>query len=166
MMVFIALFGWIPCVVVLFVLMPMRKAAATAIVGAWLLLPPLSLVIAGLPDYSKNTAATVGVVLSTLLFGSHLLLKFRPHWFDLPMLLWCFTGLASALHNGLGPYNGFSEVLNQFVVWGLPYLLGRLYFNDLEGVRTFTIVMVIGGLSYILPCLWEVRMSPTLLRTV
>ena len=162
----IALFGWIPCVIVLFVLMPVHKAAATAIIGAWLLLPPLRMEIAGLPDYSKATAAVVGIVLSTFLFGSHLLVKFRPRWFDLPMLLWCLTVIVSSLLNGLGLYNGLSDALGQFVGWGLPYLLGRLYFNNLENLRTFAIVLIVGGLSYVLPCLWEIRMSPHLLRTV
>ncbi len=162
----IALFGWIPCVIVLFVLMPVHKAAATAILGAWLLLPPLRMEIAGLPDYSKATAAVVGIVLSTFLFGSHLLVKFRPRWFDLPMLLWCLTVIVSSLQNGLGIYNGLSDALGQFIGWGLPYLIGRLYFNNLENLRTFAIVMVIGGLCYVLPCLWEIRMSPQLLRTV
>ena len=162
----IALFGWIPCVIVLFVLMPARKAVATAIVGAWLLLPPVRIEVAGLPDYSKSTAAVVGIVLSTFLFNSNLLLKFRPRWFDLPMLLWCLTVIVSSLQNGLGWYNGFSDALAMFIMWGLPYLLGRLYFNNLENLRTFAIVMVIGGLSYVLPCLWEIRMSPQLLGIV
>ena len=72
-----ALFAWIPCVIVLFVLLPARKAAATAVVGAWLLLPPIRLDIAGIPDYGKDTAAMVGIVLSTFLFGFHRMLSFR-----------------------------------------------------------------------------------------
>jgi tetratricopeptide (TPR) repeat protein len=162
----IALFGWIPCVMCFFVFMPARKATATAIVGAWLLLPPISLEIAGLPDYSKSTAATIGIVLGTVLFGSHLLLKFRFRWFDGVMLLFCLTGIGSSLQNGLGLYDGLSDAFANCITWGVPYLLGRLYFNDLEGLRTFTIAMVIGGLSYVLPCLWEIRMSPHLMRNI
>jgi tetratricopeptide (TPR) repeat protein len=162
----IALFGWIPCVMVLFVLLPARKAAATAVVGAWLLLPPIRLEIVGLPDYGKDTAAMIGIMLSTCLFNLHRLLKFRPRWFDLPMLLWCLTGIASSLQNGLGLYDGLSDALRTSVIWALPYLIGRLYLNDLEGLRAFGSVMVIGGLCYVLPCLWEIRMSPYLLRIV
>ena len=54
-------------------------------IGAWLLLPPYAIAIAGLPDYSKTMAASLGVVLGTLIFAPDRLLSFRPRWFDLPM---------------------------------------------------------------------------------
>ena len=162
----IALFGWIPCVVVLFAIMPARKAAATAIVGAWLLLPPVSLGVTGLPDFSRSGSAAIGIILGTILFGGSFALRFRPRWFDLPMLLWCCTGIASSLQNGLGIYDGLSDAVPMVLWWGVPYLAGRLYFSNLEGLRTFTVAMIVGGLLYVLPCLWEMRMSPQLLRQI
>ena len=87
---------------VIFALLPGRWAAAIAVIGAWLLLPPYTLAISSLPDYSKSTAAIFGMLLGTLIFYPNRLLTFRPRWFDLPMLLWCFTGIASSLQNGLG----------------------------------------------------------------
>ena len=78
-------------------------------IGAWLLLPPYALAIAGLPDYSKSTAAVLGVLLGTLIFHPDRLLAFRPRWFDLPMLLLCFCGIASSLQNDLGIYDGLSD---------------------------------------------------------
>jgi hypothetical protein len=160
---YIALFGWIPIVVVLCALLPGRQAAATGVIGAWLLLPPYILPIAGLPDYSKNTAASIGIMLGTLLFAPQYLLNFRPRWYDLPMLLWCLSGIASSLQNGLGLYDGVSDAVIQSLRWGLPYLFGRLYFGDAVGLRYFVVAMVIGGLCYTPPCLWESRMSPQLL---
>ena len=71
-----------------------------------------------------------------------------------------------ALYNGLGLYDGLSGMLGQILLWGLPYLVGRLYFSNLEGLRVFTVAMVIGGLLYVLPCHWEMRMSPHLLRPI
>jgi hypothetical protein len=161
---FIALLGWVPFVIVIFALMPARTAVATAIVGAWLLLPPFALVISSLPDYSKSTAAIVGILLGTLIFDPIRLLSFRPRWFDLPMLLFCFCGIASSLLNGLTLYDGLSDALNQFLMWGMPYLFGRLYFSKLEDLRFFAVAMVVGGLCYVLPCLYEIRMSPTLMN--
>ena len=130
-------------------------------VGAWLLLPPYTLDISGLPDYSKSMAAVLGVMLGTLIFAPDRLLSFRPRWFDLPMLAWCFCGIASSLQNGLGLYDGLSDALSQIVTWGLPYLIGRIYFGNPEDLRYFAVAMVIGGLAYVLPCLWEIRMSPS-----
>ena len=98
---------------------------------------PYTLDISGLPDYSKITAATLGMTLGCLIFDPVRILKFRPRWFDLPMLLWCFTGLCSSLQNGLGPYDGLADSLTQILTWGLPYLFGRLYFGDPGGLALF-----------------------------
>ena len=163
---YIALFGWIPCVVALFALVPARRAAVTAVIGAWLLLPPISIAISGLPDYSKSTAAVLGIMLGTFLYSPDRLLRFHPRWFDLPMLLWCFTGTVSSLQNGLGLYDGLSDALRECLTWGLPYLVGRLYFGDPESLRAFVVGMVGGGLSYVLPCLWEIRMSPNIAHNI
>ena len=46
-------------------MLPARQAAVTALIGAWLLLPPYGIPISGLPDYSKNMAAA-GMLLGTL----------------------------------------------------------------------------------------------------
>ncbi len=159
---YLALFGWVPAVLFIFMVLPQRVAAAIAVVGAWLMLPPFSLIIAGLPDYSKNTAATLGLLLATFLFSSDRLLTFRPRWFDLPMFLYCLCGIPSALLNGLGLYDGLSTVLNYTVMWGMPYLFGRLYFGSPQGLRTFAYAMVVGGLACVPFCLYEMRMSPML----
>ena len=91
-------------------------------------------------------AASVGVLLGTLIFAPDRLLRFRPRWFDLPMLLWCLCGIASSLQNGLGIVRRPVRRADQSLTWGLPYLLGRMYFGDPEGLRYFAVAMVIGGL--------------------
>jgi len=48
----------------------------------------------------------------------------------------------------------------------LPYLIGRLYFSDLHGLRDLAIGVFIGGLIYVPLCLFEIRMSPQLHRLV
>jgi hypothetical protein len=160
---YLALFGWVPVTVIIFAVLPPQRAVAASVVGAWLLLPPYTIPIEHLPDYSKNTAATVGLMLGTLFFGADRILSFRPRWFDLPMLGWCLCGIASSISNGLGLYDGLSDSLGQVVGWGMPYFFGRLYLRDLDGLREFTIAMVVGGLAYILPCLFEIKMSSILL---
>jgi hypothetical protein len=44
----------------------------------------------------------------------------------------------------------------------LPYVIGRVYFSDLEGMRDLAVGMFIGGLIYVPLCLLEVRISPQL----
>ncbi len=41
------------------------------------------------------------------------------------MAVWCACPIASSLTNGLGLYDGLSASFGRFVMWGLPYLLGR-----------------------------------------
>jgi hypothetical protein len=48
------------------------------------------------------------------------------------------------------------------MIWLTPYLIGRLYFTDLEGVRELIMGLFIAGLVYLPLCLWEIRMSPSL----
>jgi tetratricopeptide (TPR) repeat protein len=104
--------------------------------------------------------------LSTLVFGLDRIVAFRPRWFDVPMLAWCFSGVATSLHNGLGLYDGLSTALNNALYWGLPYLIGRLYFGGRGGLRDLTVTMTVAGLCYVPGLYWEMRMSPCLLRHV
>lgn len=162
----LALLGWPFAVLLMFALFPSRQAFAGAVIGAWLFLPPYGLSIAGLPDYTKNTAATVGLILATLIFCPDRLLKFRPRWFDLPMLLFCITGFVTSVQNGLGVYDGLSNVLSQVVVWGLPYWFGRIYLGDLDSLRHMTTAMAGGGLLYVPLCLFEIRMMTSVMMRI
>ena len=76
-LVYVALLGWIPVCLALFVALPARQAAVAGVIGAWLLLPPVSMPVALLPDYDKSMAAVVGIILATLIFQPHRLLGFR-----------------------------------------------------------------------------------------
>ncbi len=69
--------------------------------------------------------------------------------------------LPTSLSNDLGLYDGLSGVFNQSITWGLPYLLGRSYLGDAEGLRDLATGIVIGGLTYVPLCLYEIRMSPS-----
>ncbi len=158
----IALLGWIPVSIALLALLPPRRAVVASIIGAWLLLPPASIPLSGLPDYDKMMAATVGILLGTLIFQPNRLLEFRPRWFDLPMLCWCIAPLISSLQNGLGPYDGLSGSLSCIVRWALPYLIGRLYLGEPEGLRELTIGIIFGGIAYVPAILLELRLSPFL----
>ena len=48
------------------------------------------------------------------------------------------------------------------MTWGLPYLIGRVYFTRLEHLRELAVGIVVGGVVCIPLCWWEMRMSPQL----
>lgn len=163
MFVSIALFGWIPAVLLLFAALPPRRAVIAAFLAAWLFLPMAGLKLSeGIPLYDKMSATCVGVLLGMLAFDVRRLTSFRAGWIDLPMLIWCLCPLASSLSNDLGPYDGASAVFRQVLAWGLPYLIGRVYFTDLVSLRELAVGLFLGGLLYVPLCLFEIRMSPQL----
>ncbi|MBI1335756.1 MAG: O-antigen ligase domain-containing protein [Phycisphaera sp.] len=159
-LVYFALWGWVPVVLALFASMRPRRAVIVAFIVAWLFLPMAGFTIKGLPDYTKMSATCAGILMATVIFDANRLLRFRPRWIDLPAAVFCFCPVLSSLKNGLGLYDGVSVALVQTVAWGLPYLIGRLYFTDLSALKELAVGVFIGGLVYVPLCLYEVRMSP------
>lgn len=158
----VLLLGWIPAVMGIFAILPPRRAMIASFVTSWLLLPAAGYGLPGLPDYTKTTATSVGILLAAAVFCPDRLLRIRPRWFDLPMVGWCVAPFLSSLTNGLGAYDGASGLVAAMVNWGLPYLIGRAFMGDRESFRELAIAIVIGGLIYTLPCLLEIRFSPLL----
>jgi len=158
------MFGWIPAVLVLFSMMEARRAVITAFLASWLFLPMASYALPGLPDYTKMTATCWGILIAAAIFDNKRLLSLKLRAFDIPLIVICVCPLASSLSNDLGMYDGLSAVLFKTVIWGFPYLIGRIYFSDLDGVRALAIGFFIGGLVYIPFCFFENLMSPQLHR--
>lgn len=171
----LVLLAWIPTVIYMFVLMKPRRAVMAAFIIGWLFLPvaihgedqSALFKLKGIPNLEKGTVTSLVVLASVLVVDRKRLFSFRPHWLDIPIFLFLIAPLVSSLHNAepnnqLGLYDGLSEMFGQFVIWGLPYIIGRVYFNDVESLRELAIGVFLGGLIYIPICWWEIRMSPTL----
>jgi hypothetical protein len=153
---------WFPLVVSLFALVRPRRAVIFAYIFAWLFLPVAVYYVGGLPDITKTTVTTFAVLFGTMLFKPSVILKFRPRWFDIPIVVFCLAPFLSSMSNGLGVYDGLTGIFRDTWSWGLPYFLGRLYFNDVESIRDIAYGIFIGGIVYIPLVLYEVRMSPQL----
>jgi hypothetical protein len=163
----LAMFGWIPVVFLLFALLPPRRAVIVAFIVGWLFLPQYTVKLQdGIPAYSRIMATCVGTLLAACVFDGGRVLAFRPKWIDLPMLVWCLCPFASSMSNDLGWHDGVSAVADQIIMWGVPYFIGRLYFQDAAGLRELAIGIFVGGLVYMPLCLYEIRMSPQLHRLV
>ena len=128
----IVLFGWPVISLILFIFLMPRRAVLVSVFAGWLFLPIAGYTFSGLPDYNHYTATMLGTLLGVLCFDSRRLLSLRPRWFDVILILWCVCPLPTSLSNGLGPFDGFSGILSHFIIWGSPYLLGRIYFIDRE----------------------------------
>ena len=158
----LALLGFPAFVLLLFALLPLRKAILTGMVSGWLFLPTIRLGVVGIPDYDKIVATNCAVGLGCLLWSRRELFALRPRWIDLPMLLWCLAPSFSSLSNELGFYDAGSAGVRQVLAWLVPYCIGRAYFKDASALRQLAVAFVIGGIVYIPLCLLELRLSPQL----
>jgi hypothetical protein len=154
---------WPLIVCFLFIRYPQQRAVIVSFIIAWLFLPHRTyFIFLGLPDYERISATCYSIFIATFIFDSKRFQSFKFGWLDIPMLVWCLCPFPSSLVNGLGAYDGLSQTLTQTVAWGFPYFLGRIYLNNLAGLRQMAIAMFTGGLIYIPLCLLEVRISPQL----
>jgi hypothetical protein len=157
----LAIWGWPAFAVALFAFMPARRALVLGYLLAWLFLPQIALPLPFV-KWDKHTATSVGAILGVLVFDSNKLFSFKPNLVDLPMAVWCFVPYSAAVSNGLSPYDGSAASATQFMVWGVPYLLGRVYLADLVGLRGLAVWVFVGGLMYVPFCLFECAISPQL----
>jgi O-Antigen ligase len=170
----IALIGWVPLVLLLFWLLPGRRALLVAVIAGTLFLPEVQLspVSDEAPDPSqfvlpgvavtKPIAIGLSALLGALVFDWRRLLSFRPRWFDVPMLVWCLCPLVSDLGNGASLLAALVSTCYHVLTWGGLYFLGRIYFNDLNSFRELTIGILIAGLVYAPLCLFEAQFIPQL----
>ncbi len=173
------LYGWLLVGPLLFWVLRARWAAIATFAFGWMFLPMAKYDLPGLPPYDKTSAVSYAALLGALMFDHRALLRFRPTWLDLPMLVWCVVPFFSVLANGpfnpsdtpeprywdqtpLGVYDAFSAMWEQTIAWGVPYLLGRVYFGTRDSHRDACLVLLLAGLVYVPFCLFEMRMSPQL----
>jgi hypothetical protein len=174
------LWSWVPATLLLFWKLPPARAAAISLVGGWLFLPtarflddvagsefPYWIMPACLPsDYWTTKARVIGValLLGVMAFDPKAWARFRPSSFDLPMLGWCLVPLASGLAGGVSPVESSTNMAYQALSWGVPYLVGRLYFADPAGLTVLARAIIGGGLVYVPVCLVENVAGPVFYR--
>lgn len=159
----LAILLWFVIVLALFIYTTPRRAILAGLVGGWLFLPDIKLRIAGaLPDLTKASITGLGLLALVIVLNHKRLWTLRPRWYDLPILIWCLEPFVTALVNGESAYEGISAVVANTIVWGIPYLLGRLYLQDAEGWRDLAFAIFFGGLAYIPLCWFEIIAGPQL----
>ena len=144
-----------------------RPAVAVlgSFLGGWILLPvgsypagsadavfPYWIIGLALPSdmlLTKAVAAPVAAFLGVVLFDRPALARLRPVWLDAPIVLWClWPALAAAFAVEPRPAP-LLAVGYLAAAWGLPWLLGRLYFASPEG----RLLLVKGLMLSALACL-------------
>jgi len=158
------LWAWVFVNVALFAVRPGRDAALIAILAGWMILPVMpypasvfrdavgdggsahAVTLAGGTLANKATAIGLGCLCGMVLFDWPALRRLRWSRLDLPMAVWCVVPMASALVNGLGTAEGLIQVRHQLLTWCVPYLVGRAYLADSDGLCRFAQSLVLAGL--------------------
>jgi hypothetical protein len=170
------LFAWPVLVVLLFPLLRKRHAVIAAFVVGLLFLPQVEWSPENIPkpkplaypgfEFGKKNVISYAILLALVVYDPKRLFSFRLRWFDLPMLGWSLCPFWSCLSNDVGVAAGFSQTRDQFLEWGAPYFVGRIYINDLESFRDLVIGTLLGALVYVPLCLLETRISPQLHKII
>ena len=163
---YIALLGWFFVgVPMLFLFLPKRTAAFSGLVIGWLFLPWGHFQV-GPIDITRNVAVSLNVIGCIFLFDPTRFLRLRPSWFDLPIVIWCVSPFFTSISNDLGAYDGGAAIQSQLYVWGLPYLIGRLYVTDLASLKHMAMIFIFAAIIYVPFILWEIRFSPRLHQAI
>ena len=171
---YVALLSWPLIALCLFQVRPVGQALLWTILGAHLLLPVgTSIKFEMIPAFDKSSIATLSALLGCLLVGKRLRLF---NGFGLPeiliVMLLVSPFITSELNTdplrmgvawrpGVGHYDAISAVVAQFIFF-VPFLLGRQILRSSSDNQNLLQVLVLAGLFYSLPMLFEVRMSPQL----
>jgi hypothetical protein len=170
----IAFLAWLPISAYLFRRYSVRVAVLVNFIAGWAVLPSASFApttsifpywILGvcLPSshfFTKASVTGMTCLAGILLVDRPSLSRFRLNFWDLPMLVWCTVPLLSAIANSQTLLPALGSELYQTLAWGVPYLAGRLYFNDTESLGLTAKALVAGGMAYVPVCLIEIFAGP------
>jgi hypothetical protein len=149
--------------VVAFSRLPIRPAILFIFIGGWLLLPvgrfPPLQNAGGLPWwitglavpsdmlFTKAWAAPAAAFVGAAAFDFRGLRSWRPTPIDLPMALWCLWPLIAGLLTPTSSPSPLTGALYVSGCWGLPWLLGRIWFNSQEERVLLISGLALGGLA-------------------
>ncbi|MFT3731271.1 MAG: hypothetical protein QM780_07580 [Hyphomicrobium sp.] len=159
----------------LFSRLPLTQAILWTILGGYLLLPVgVSLKIEGVPAFDKESIPNLTALLGSILVTRRLP-RFRTGYLiaDLALLAFLVGPFITSELNGdmivvgktflpgVGHYDALSAAVGQFL-FIIPFFLGLQFLRSARDTREILRVLVIGGLFYSIPMLFEIRMSPQL----
>ena len=140
------------------------RGALLAYLGGWVLLPvghyPVGSAGAAFPYWitglavpsdmllTKAWVAAAAPLLGVLLFDARTLAAGRPRGCDAAMLLWCAWPLAqSVLASAPGAPTPVLACLYLCGTWGLPWLIGRLYFGTPQAQQELLRALALSALA-------------------
>jgi hypothetical protein len=187
----LALVAWPGIVALLFRTLPLERALIWSILGGYMWLPQISAInLPLIPAFDKTTIPNLSALLA-LVFATSRMPALWPDGWAARVLLAMFIAspVATVLGNldpivfgfdrvgtlmlfdtsalsrealpGLRIYDSISVLMRQVFV-ALPFFMAYRFLRTEEAVRDLLLALVLGGLLYALPMMFEARMSPQL----
>lgn len=172
---YFALLIWPALALYLYSRLPIAEATVWTILGGYLLLPAgLDVKFKMIPAFNKDTIPSLTALVGCALYGRRLPKFFRGFGVQEVLLLCILIGpfITSMLNGdtirigntvlpGVGAYDAGSASLYEFI-FILPFFIGRQFLRGADDNERILRILVIAGLAYSLPMIFEIRMSPQL----
>ncbi|MCU0901594.1 MAG: hypothetical protein MUC82_14020 [Cypionkella sp.] len=160
---------------ILFTKLDPARALIWTILGAYMLLPPvIAIDLPMVPDFNKYSIANLSAAAAVLfLLGERFDIWPKSRLGQGFLVIFTLSPIATVLTNtdaiyffqaalpAMRIYDSLAVSATQFIAL-LPFLLARKFLATDEGMRAILVALVIAGLIYSVPMLWEARMSPQL----
>jgi len=173
--VIVAFLFWPIVAGILYRTKPIAVATVWTVLGGLLLLPStMEIKFEMIPAFDKNSIPNVCAVIGCLFLAPRQRrLPIRSRLADLIILVYLFSPVfTSAFNNdaiqvggrvlpGVGNYDAISAGLRQLIFF-LPFLVGRRFLRSADDIKIILRALVVAGLVYSVPMLFEIRMSPQL----
>jgi len=171
----LALLFWPIVVLWVYYTRPINQATLWTILGAQLLLPVgAAIKFPGVPQFDKTSIPNLAALIGCMLVARSPLRVWSRFGFPEALLLMSLVGpfitaqlntdpifLVGHILPALDHYDALSTVVAQFLFL-LPFFLGRQLLRSSADTEVILRTLVIAGLIYSLPILFELRVSPQL----
>ena len=171
---FMMLGVWPLVVIAMFRRMPLERALIWSVLGGYLILPPVVVIdLPALPALDKHTIPSLAAAMCLTVMGRRVRILPATMLGKILVLMILFSPIGTVLTNrepvlftvgglpGLTPWDIVSSGAYQFMML-LPFLLARDVLAGPTAQKEIVRALLIGGLIYSIPMLYEVRMSPQL----
>ena len=151
------------------------RATIWTILGGFLLLPVgAGIKFQGIPGLDKVSIPNLAALVGCLLVMPRALRRWNKVGLPEVLIVILLIGpFITSLFNGdsikigprilpgIGLYDSLSAAVTEFIVF-IPFILGRQFLRSSADIADILHILVIAGLAYSIPMLFEVRMSPQL----
>lgn len=172
---YIALLGWPVVALYLYSRLPVGQATLWTILGGFLLLPVgTQIKFPMVPAFDKDSIPSLAAMIGCALYARLPKIFRRFGLAEVLILLILVSPFITSMFNtdpyqasptvikpGVGAYDAGSASISAFI-FILPFFLGRQFLRNAENNFDILRGLVLAGLAYSLPMLFEIRISPQL----